>query len=228
MKSYVQNYSVLLFFFLFLISCSTSQKVTHLEKETERVHKGHSGKHLSCSLCNPDGIVKEESDHSTPSAKEKINPKASPELALKLHSVTPRLFSIPSSKNKVHKENLIHPETDSVQNIQPQENKKHPLKIIDDLYEVTPNGTNKLALYGFIFSLIALVLGSLLPFIGFLLWVAGLVLSIVGLIQIRKAAQNDELQKGKGFAIAGIIISIVPLILFFTVLALVLMGILML
>lgn len=68
---------------------------------------------------------------------------------------------------------------------------------------------NPMALTGFICSLAFIVL-FWIPFIGWLLPIAGLVFSIIGVSQINKA-QGTE--KGKGLAIAGIIISAVWLLI---------------
>jgi len=60
---------------------------------------------------------------------------------------------------------------------------------------------NNMGLAGFILSIVAIIL-SWVPFVGWLCWLLGLVLSIVGLFK-----------KPKGFAIAGLIISLLGLIL---------------
>lgn len=99
---------------------------------------------------------------------------------------------------------------------------------------VTPdqpaNGTNKFnvcALLGFIFSLVGIVVDTSLIFTDFTLLyaftIAGLILSIIGTVKSKK------LQNGKGFGIAGIVISSVSLalliiILFFAVIFIVLLG----
>lgn len=66
------------------------------------------------------------------------------------------------------------------------------------------------ALLGFIFA----VAGLILPFIfflgGFLFWLAGLVLSIIGLTQ----TGPNKAHSGKGFAIAGLVITLVEFFLF--------------
>ena len=75
---------------------------------------------------------------------------------------------------------------------------------------VLQNRTNSLALVGFILSIVFSL------FTCGLLSIVGLVLSIVGLTEINKTGE-----KGKGFAIAGIIISAISigLIIFFILLA---------
>ncbi len=71
---------------------------------------------------------------------------------------------------------------------------------------VNKSGTNVLALIGFILSLVGIIsCGSTTIF--------GLVLSIVGLTQVNKTKEN-----GKGFAIAGIIVSSVILLIWICVL----------
>lgn len=64
--------------------------------------------------------------------------------------------------------------------------------------------TNGLAIAGFVCS----IAGALLPSIGFILLIVGLVLSIIGLTQIKKTGE-----KGRGLAIAGIIISCIAFLL---------------
>lgn len=70
---------------------------------------------------------------------------------------------------------------------------------------------NVCALLGFIFSLVGIVVDTSLIFTNFTLLyaftIAGLVLSIIGTVKSKK------LQNGKGFGIAGIIISSVSLFL---------------
>jgi len=60
---------------------------------------------------------------------------------------------------------------------------------------------NNIGLTGFILSIVAIVL-SWVPFVGWLCWLLGLVLSIVGLFR-----------KPKGFAVAGLVISLIGLII---------------
>lgn len=64
-----------------------------------------------------------------------------------------------------------------------------------------PVEKNNIGLTGFILSIVAIVI-SLVPIIGWLCWLLGLILSIVGLFK-----------KPKGFAIAGLIISLIGFII---------------
>jgi len=68
--------------------------------------------------------------------------------------------------------------------------------------------TNPIGLTGFILSIVAIVF-SWLPFIGWLCWLVGLVLSIVGLFR-----------RPKGFAIAGLVISLIGFVVMFILLGL--------
>jgi hypothetical protein len=68
--------------------------------------------------------------------------------------------------------------------------------------KVLKQSDNTMGLVGFIASLVSLVFGWI-PFIGQLIWLVGIVLSIIGVTK-----------KPKGFAIAGIIISCIGIILF--------------
>jgi hypothetical protein len=61
--------------------------------------------------------------------------------------------------------------------------------------------TNGTGIAGFVLSIIALFLGWI-PILGWILWFAGLILSIIGLFK-----------KPKGLAIAGLIISLLGIIL---------------
>lgn len=65
--------------------------------------------------------------------------------------------------------------------------------------------TNGIGTSGFVLSLISLVLGWI-PFLGWLLWILGLIFSFVGV-----------LKKPKGLAIAGLVISVIGLILLLTI-----------
>ena len=68
---------------------------------------------------------------------------------------------------------------------------------------------NSLALVGFILSLVMAFLGLFLCGVG-IVEIPSLVISIVGLVQVKK---SNPPQSGKGFAIAGIIISAVVIVL---------------
>lgn len=76
------------------------------------------------------------------------------------------------------------------------------------IYPVQPQ-LNALSLVGFIMSIVMAFLGFFLCGMG-ILEIPSLVISIVGLVQIKK---SNPPQSGKGFAIAGIIISSVVLVL---------------
>ena len=81
----------------------------------------------------------------------------------------------------------------------PTYNQTHKYAINQHLYEQPVNNkTNICALLGFIFSLVCC--GGL----------PGLILSIIGLVQINKTGE-----KGKGFAIAGIVLFVVGIIVGF-------------
>ncbi len=69
------------------------------------------------------------------------------------------------------------------------------------------NNSNGIGMAGFVLSLIALFLGWI-PIIGWILWVLGLVLSFVGLFS-----------RPRGFAIAGLVISLIGVFLFIFVFA---------
>ncbi len=66
---------------------------------------------------------------------------------------------------------------------------------------VTQKESNGIGTAGFVLALIALFLGWI-PFLGWLLWILGLILSFVGIFK-----------KPRGLAIAGIIISFIGIIL---------------
>ncbi|MGG5600751.1 hypothetical protein ACPDHJ_13250 [Myroides sp. C8-3] len=65
---------------------------------------------------------------------------------------------------------------------------------------------NNIGLTGFILSIVAIVI-SLVPIVGWLCWLLGLILSIIGVFK-----------KPRGFAIAGLVISLIGLIIMFVVL----------
>lgn len=67
---------------------------------------------------------------------------------------------------------------------------------------------NNIGLAGFILSIVAIII-SWVPIIGWLTWLVGLILSIVGLFK-----------KPKGLAIAGLVISLIGLIIMVVILGL--------
>ena len=67
--------------------------------------------------------------------------------------------------------------------------------------KVLKQSDNAIGLVGFIASLVALFI-AWIPFIGQFVWLVGIVMSIVGITK-----------KPKGFAIAGLIISVIGVIL---------------
>jgi len=69
-----------------------------------------------------------------------------------------------------------------------------------------PVEKNNIGLTGFILSIVAIVI-SLVPVVGWLCWLLGLILSIVGVFK-----------KPRGFAIAGIVISFIGFIIMFLIL----------
>lgn len=69
------------------------------------------------------------------------------------------------------------------------------------------NNSNSLGMAGFVLSLIALFLGWI-PIIGWIIWVLGLVLSFAGIFS-----------KPRGFAIAGLVISLIGVFLLIFVFA---------
>ncbi|MFA0815264.1 MAG: DUF4190 domain-containing protein [Anaerofustis sp.] len=73
-------------------------------------------------------------------------------------------------------------------------------------YAQPSQSTNIPALVGFILSLVGIP--ALFIGFGWLLGIAGIVLSIIGMVQVKKTNQ-----KGKGFALAGLIIGIVLIVL---------------
>lgn len=62
---------------------------------------------------------------------------------------------------------------------------------------------NGIATAGFVLALVTIFLGWI-PFFGWIMWVLGLVFSAIGLSKAKKA--NG---KGKGLAIAGLVISLI-------------------
>ncbi len=73
--------------------------------------------------------------------------------------------------------------------------------------------SNGVGTAGFVLSLIALVFGWI-PFLGWILWLVGFVLSLVGIFK-----------KPRGLAIAGLVISLIGIIiLIFIVAGLVMLG----
>ncbi len=79
--------------------------------------------------------------------------------------------------------------------------------------------TNGMATAGFVLALVTLFFGWI-PVLGWIIWVLGLIFSSIGLAK----AKNVE-GKGKGLAIAGLIISLVGIVLIL-LLASVIVGIL--
>lgn len=75
-------------------------------------------------------------------------------------------------------------------------NQNQPMYVVQPVRE-----TNGIGTAGFVLSLIALV-GGWLPFIGWLVWLLGLIFSIIGVTR-----------KPNGLAIAGLIISLIGLVL---------------
>lgn len=69
-----------------------------------------------------------------------------------------------------------------------------------------PVEKNNIGLTGFILSIVAIVI-SLIPVVGWLCWLLGLILSVVGLFK-----------KPRGFAIAGLVISLIGFIIMFLIL----------
>ena len=69
-----------------------------------------------------------------------------------------------------------------------------------------PVEKNNIGLTGFILSIVAIVI-SLVPIVGWLCWLLGLILSIIGLFK-----------KPRGFAIAGLIISLIGFFIMFILL----------
>ena len=77
-------------------------------------------------------------------------------------------------------------------------------------------GVNKnMAVLGFIFGLVGITLGFIVPFVFFLV-IPGLILSIIAL---NRASKNPEQYGGKGLAIAGIVFSGIGVFLMFLALA---------
>lgn len=218
------RFSILALIFFVLNSCSTSHKVSQLEQEPNVVHKGHSGKHKSCSLCNP-RQTEQDQLALEPIPPIQIGPKIDPSHLAK--KVKPEEIASPEKKAETpakaigilkKSKEISETLTGDIKNLTP----KKGLQVLKNLYEVNPNGTNKFALWGFILSLIGIA-GWAIPYLGGLIWTAGLVLSIIGLVQINRAAKNDEYQKGKGFAIAGIVISALQIVLLAAAFALVIL-----
>ncbi len=65
-----------------------------------------------------------------------------------------------------------------------------------------PTQSNGIGIAGFILSVLAIFVGWV-PFLGWLVWVLGLILSFIGVFKAPK-----------GFAIAGLIISLIGVVLF--------------
>ncbi len=72
--------------------------------------------------------------------------------------------------------------------------------------------SNGVGIAGFVLALTSVFLGWI-PVLGQILWFSGLVLSIIGLFK-----------NPKGFSIAGLIISLLGIILFFTLFSAILIG----
>ncbi len=76
---------------------------------------------------------------------------------------------------------------------------------VHTVYVQQQNQTNGVGTAGFVIALVALFLGWI-PFLGWVLWLLGLVLSAVGMTR-----------KPKGLAIAGLVISLIGIILLIVV-----------
>jgi len=76
---------------------------------------------------------------------------------------------------------------------------------------------NGMATTGFVFALLTVFLGWI-PVLGWIIWVLGLVFSSIGLAKAKKVEG-----KGKGLAIAGLIISLIGIVVLI-ILALGIMG----
>ena len=72
--------------------------------------------------------------------------------------------------------------------------------------------SNGIGVAGFVLALVAVFLGWI-PFLGWILWLLGLILSFVGIFR-----------NPKGLAIAGLVISLIGLILLITVFGAILAG----
>lgn len=82
---------------------------------------------------------------------------------------------------------------------------------------ISPRRTNALAVTGFILSLVAITAGLCCCY-GFPFNIAGIVCSSIGLVQTRK---QPETYSGRGFAIAGLIIGILSILIGIALLAIV-------
>ena len=78
--------------------------------------------------------------------------------------------------------------------------------IVNNYIQAAPAG-NTVGLIGFILSIVA-IFTSWIPFLGFICWIVGAILSIVGLFKAPR-----------GFAIAGTVISFIGVILLFVLIA---------
>lgn len=212
-----------------LSSCSTTFKVTEFAQESKIVSNGHSGKHRSCSLCNPRHTEKVQlvlepippiqiaQRLSPPSIAEKIKPRE--------HTSPEKKTSTPIKEhaNVKSKKNILEAQSSGL-HINSREEK---INFEEKQYKVTPNGWNKAAIWGFVLSLTSiLIVWGFIPLailigwssgmyvflgIGLLLSIISLIFSIIGYLQIRRASKKNEPQKGKGLAIVGILLSIIHL-----------------
>lgn len=103
----------------------------------------------------------------------------------------------------MNEENLHNNEENlSPENTQPAQPDNSQVNIVNPTVPVEiKNQTNGIAIAGFVLALVGLFAGWI-PVIGWIIWLLGLVLSMVGITK-----------KPKGFAIAGLSISIFSLII---------------
>lgn len=66
--------------------------------------------------------------------------------------------------------------------------------------------SNGIGVAGFILSILALFLGWI-PFIGWVMWVLGLIFSAIGISKAKK------IKKGMGLSVAGLVISLIGVVL---------------
>lgn len=193
--------------FLFFISCSSHKAIqdpSGLDAAGINIHAKHSGKHGRCSLCNASAQINSEKELT---AQEKVNPaddKQIPELELSasLNSepiIIPYINQNKSDTRKVEKSEISE--------------SRFAKKTVSIVSPAPGKKLERLGLIGFILG----VLGLLSPSFSLGLWLVLFAL-LAGILSLVKFYQNPGEYKGKGFAIASLVIGIIgALILWFIV-----------
>lgn len=199
MKSNIKVFTILIFFAIAFVCCSTEKGSIANRKGVSgskvMAHANHTGNNERCSLCKRGAYNQEDVSTASNPIKDQ-NPITASINKEELILVQERGIGIPPNQKLAETEKTVEPTT----------NLKNNKKFLPGNKQVSIEG---IAVISFIIGILGFLFSAFL--VGFIF---SLIAIIFGMLSLDRFKENPEKYLGKGFAIAGMILGLLGVIFF--------------